>query len=115
MVMARDTDMQGTAFGSNTGNINAKKTSAKEHRMLISNREKAGITGVNDVVSFDPDEVILEIDTGILNIKGSNLHVNRLSVDKGELDIDGKIDSITYSDSNSLKRRNESLVSRLFR
>ena len=48
-------------------------------------------------------------------IKGHDLHVNRLSVDKGELDISGTIEGINYSDVNSYAKKSESLLSRLFK
>ena len=47
--------------------------------------------------------------------EGDDLHVNRLTLDKGEVDIDGKIDSFTYSDVASSGGKSESLLSRLFR
>ena len=50
----------------------------------------------------------------MLLIKGKDLHVNRLSLEKGEVDIAGKIDALSYSDvSNSHK--GESLLGRIFR
>jgi len=48
-------------------------------------------------------------------IRGNELHVNRLTLEKGEVDVDGKIDSLTYSDSNSYSKSGESLISRLFK
>ena len=48
-------------------------------------------------------------------IKGDDLHVNRLTLDKGEVDIDGKIDSFTYSDVAAGSAKGESLLSKLFR
>ena len=51
----------------------------------------------------------------MLMIKGDDLHVSRLTLEKGEVDIDGKIDSFTYSDVAGAGHKNESLLSRLFR
>ena len=48
-------------------------------------------------------------------IKGDELHVSRLTLEKGEVDIDGRIDSLTYSDAGGAARKNESLLARLFR
>ena len=48
-------------------------------------------------------------------IKGNELHVNRLTLDKGEVDVDGRIDSFTYSEQSSLGSKGESLLSRLFK
>ena len=66
-------------------------------------------------MSFDENEIILETDQGMLMIKGNELHVNRLTLDKGEVDVDGRIDSFTYSEQSSLGSKGESLLSRLFK
>lgn len=88
---------------------------AKAHKIMMDNRRKAEITGVSDVISFDLNTILLETDYGMVTIKGSNLHVNRLSVEKGEIDIDGKIDGITYSELNSYAKKGESFISRMFK
>ena len=50
------------------------------------------------MLSFDLNEILLETEQGMLMVKGANLHVNRLSLEKGEVDISGGIDSLAYSD-----------------
>lgn len=70
----------------------------KSHKLNLLNRSLGVITGVKDVVSFDLNEIILDTEQGLLMIKGMNLHVKRLLVEKGEVEIDGKIDSFLYSD-----------------
>ena len=72
-------------------------------------------TEETDVISFDLKTIVLETVCGMMVIKGHDLHVNRLSVDKGELDISGTIDGINYSDVNSYAKKSESLLSRLFK
>ena len=57
----------------------------------------------------------METEQGMLMIKGMELHVNRLTLDKGEVDIDGRIDSFTYSEQSSMSAKGESLLSRLFK
>ena len=81
----------------------------------MTNRRTCAINGVSDVLSFDVHEILLETEQGMLMIKGDELHVNRLTLDKGEVDIDGRIDSFTYSDQNLAGHKNESLLNRLFR
>lgn len=89
--------------------------SARMHKVTMTNRRTCTINGVNDVLSFDVHEILLETEQGMLMIKGDELHVNRLTLDKGEVDIDGKIDSFTYSDVAGNGHKNESLLSKLFR
>ncbi len=73
------------------------------------------LTGITDVISFDLNKVVLETEYGLMTIKGSDLHVNRLSVEKGELDIDGKVEALVYSQSQGLAKKNETFMGRLFK
>ena len=90
-------------------------SASRMHKISLSNRRTCTINGVSDVLSFDIHEVLLETEQGILMIKGNDLHVNRLTLDKGEADIEGRIDSLTYSDAQVTGQKSESLLSRLFR
>lgn len=92
-----------------------EKQYSKAHKLMLSNRRTGTITGVSDVISFDITEVLLETEQGMLMIKGADLHVNRLTLEKGEIDIEGKIDSFAYSDVNSYQKQGESLIGRLFK
>ena len=85
------------------------------HKIMISNRKTGVLNGVVDVLSFDVGEILLETELGMLMIKGNDLHVNRLTLEKGEIDIEGKIDSLTYSDVKTASKQNESLLGRLFK
>ena len=87
----------------------------QSHRLNMMDRESMTVTGVKDVMSFDETEVLLETGMGMLTVRGSGLHVNRLTLEKGEVDVAGKIDSLTYADVGTDKRQGESLLSRLFR
>ncbi|MGN0143061.1 MAG: sporulation protein YabP [Roseburia sp.] len=92
-----------------------KNTVAKSHKVLLSNRQSGAFSGVVDVLSFDVAEILLETELGMLLIKGHDLHVNRLTLEKGEVDIEGRIDSLTYSDVKSAGKQAESLLGRLFK
>ena len=87
---------------------------AGQHRISLVNREVCAINGVSDVLSFDVGEVLLETEQGMLMVKGTDLHVNRLSVEKGEVDLSGNIESIAYSGVNQ-GGQNESFLSKLFK
>ena len=88
---------------------------AKIHKVLLSNRKSGSFSGVIDVLSFDVGEILLETEQGMLQIKGNDLHVNRLTLEKGEIDIAGRVDSLTYSDVNTYSKSNESFFGRLFK
>ena len=87
----------------------------QNHRLVINNRKTGTVTGVLDVLSFDLNEILLETEQGMLLIKGNDLHVKKLTLEKGEVDIEGKIDSFTYSELISEHRGGESWIGRLFR
>ena len=58
---------------------------AKMHKLVVNNRRTSMVTGVLDVLSFDLNEILLETEQGMLMVKGTDLHVNRLNVEKGEV------------------------------
>ena len=87
----------------------------KPHKLLLTNRRTCNISGVNDVLSFDVNEILLETEQGMLTIKGTDLHVNRIALDKGEVDFEGRIDSMGYSEITDFQRTGASLLSRLFK
>ena len=86
-----------------------------QHRMVVNNRKSCSLTGVIDVVAFDEGEGILETDMGVLMTKGHDLHVKRLDLEKGEVDIEGRMDSFFYSEQKNLAAKGESFFGRLFR
>lgn len=98
------------------GDMEDLSTGSKgQHKMAVTGRKLCSLTGVVDAVSFDLSEILLETDLGMLMIKGSDLHVKRLTLEKGEVDLEGRIDSLTYSDHTTLAAKGESLLGRLFK
>ena len=87
----------------------------KSHKLILNNRRTGSFTGILDVLSFDVGEILLETELGMLQIKGADLHVNRLSLEKGEIDLEGRIDSFQYSEVSDFKKGGETLLNRLFR
>lgn len=84
------------------------------HKFILNQRNTCTMTGVTDVLSFDINEIMLETTLGVLMIRGKDLHVNRLTLEKGEVDLSGTIDSLQYSDMSKMKSRKEPLLTRLF-
>ena len=91
-----------------------KISSGRLHRLVLSDRHTGSVTGVNDVVSFDENEIVLDTDMGLLTVRGKELHVKRLTLEKGELDLEGQVDSLNYSSNAALKRSGDSFLNRLF-
>ena len=92
-----------------------ERAAQKVHKVMLSNRRSGVLNGIIDVLSFDVGEILLETEQGMLMIKGSDLHVNRLSLEQGEIDIEGRIDSLAYSDAGSVAKQGESFLGRLFK
>lgn len=91
-----------------------QSTTRQPHRLVLENRKKSMISGVQDVQSFHEQEILLLTEEGKLRIKGEGLHVKRLNLEKGEADIEGKINSLIYLSRNTPKKE-EKLLKRMFR
>jgi len=61
------------------------------HSLMLENRQNGRITGVKDIKSFDEKEILLFTQAGKLVIKGEQLHVKQLDLEKGEVDLEGKV------------------------
>ena len=84
------------------------------HKIVLNNRRTGNFTGILDVLSFDINEILLETEMGMLHIKGKDLHVNRLNLEKGEADIEGEIDAMTYSDVPETFGKGSGIFNRIF-
>ena len=84
------------------------------HKISLNNRSGGVITGVKDVGYYDINDKILDTYKGMLMIKGKNLHVKKLLVEKGEVEITGKIDSFLYSNIEEPGKK-EGLLGRLLK
>jgi sporulation protein YabP len=85
----------------------------KPHQMIWKDRKQGSLTGVVDVVSFDESMILLETELGMLTLKGKDLHISRLTLEAGEVEMEGTIDSMVYSGSGPVKRGK--LLGRMFR
>lgn len=85
------------------------------HKMVMGERSRLQMTGVEDVVSFDASEIILKTVCGLLLIRGRELHMSRLSLEKGEVNVEGTVDSLSYSDTGKNGMKQERLLGRLFK
>jgi len=69
------------------------------HHMILDSRNRLSVSGVYDVESFDENGVICKTSQGALLIRGSNLRVDKLSLEGGELAVEGLVNSLTYEDN----------------
>ncbi len=81
------------------------------HKLSLDGRSQLSVSGVTDVESFDEETVVLETTRGLLIIRGRGLHLQMLSLDGGQVAVDGTVDSLTYEDDAPTG----GFLSRLFR
>ncbi len=90
-----------------------ERKSVKPHSIVWEDRKKGSATGVTDVLSFDENSIVLETEQGRLTVKGKDLHIDKLMLEQGEVEMEGCMDSLTYSGSNPAKKG--TIMKRLFR
>lgn len=86
-------------------------TVRRPHSVILEERTKLTVTGVDEVLSFDEGEVAMRTSRGSLIVRGSELHVGKLAIDTGELGIDGTVTELVYEDE---QQRGEGFWARLF-
>ena len=91
-----------------------QKQEVGAHKLSLIGRKSLSLTGVKEVVSFDAKEVILETVQGMLLLRGDEMNVTRLLVEQGEVDLEGRIDSLIYTERGKGAKRSESFAKRLF-
>lgn len=85
----------------------------KPHNVILENRKRMALTGVLDIDSFNEQGVIVLTEQGVLIIKGTDLHINKLSIESGDVTVDGEIASLTYTDVHD--KKTGSIIRGLFR
>ena len=82
--------------------------------LVLENRNKLSISGVNDVLSFDDQLIVMDTELGLLTCKGENLKITKLNIDTAEVIVEGQISNLSYS-NNSKKEQERSLFSKIFK
>src|SRR3954463_13973749 len=95
-------------------NASFSKGTVQEHDVIMKGRRLLDITGVKQVESFDNEEFLLETVMGFLAIKGENLQMKNLDVDRGIVSIKGKIFDLVYIDEHNGEKA-KGFFSKLFR
>ncbi len=93
-------------------NINANPNIVQN--LVLENRGKLSVSGVNDVLSFDDQVVMVDTELGLLTVKGENIRINKLSLDTAEVIIEGEISSLAYS-QNKQEKSTGTILSKIFK
>lgn len=81
------------------------------HKLTLDGRGRLSVSGVSDVESFDEQMVVLMTTRGTLVVRGEQLHLEMLSLEGGEVRLEGMVDSLVYEADS----REGGFFSRLFR
>lgn len=86
----------------NSGSIT--RAGIGQHMVYLDKRKNAQISGVSEVCSFHENEIILRTDAETMVINGEGLHVGKLLLDEGKVEVTGRIDSLVYESPKVLRR-----------
>ena len=70
------------------------------HHVILEEREQLVISGVEEVESFDESTILLTTAQGALEIQGEGLHIEKLSLDGGDLKVEGRVNALVYGEEN---------------
>ena len=88
------------------------RSAERGHNVIMENRRKISVSGVEDVMSFDEGEIVMGTAMGVLILHGRELRIEKLSLDSGDVVIEGSADRLEYEDDS---RVSGGLFSRLFK
>jgi len=90
---------------------NGHAHSGAAHTVTLEEREHLCVSGVEEVESFDENTIVMDTVAGALVVRGSGLHIEQLSLDGGQLRVEGQVESLTYEEDAGGRG---GLLSRLF-
>lgn len=70
---------------------------AAVNHIILENRRKLSVSGISDVDSYDDKMIQLSIGEELLTITGSDLKIMKMSVETGEIAVEGFVDGCVYS------------------
>ncbi len=82
------------------------------HNIIMENRSKISISGVENAESYNESEVVLHTSKGILIIKGEGMNLSKLNLDSGEITVNGRIVVLEYSEP---KKSSGSFLAKIFK
>ena len=73
------------------------------HHIILEEREQLSVSGVEEVESFDENTIVMLTNRGTLIVRGEELHIEKLSLDGGDLKVEGRVNALIY-DTDSRER-----------
>ena len=84
-----------------TSNNGEEKKIRKIHNVVLYNRRQMTVSGVVRVDNFNENIIVLVTEANQMTVEGFNLHISKLSLETGDMNIDGDITGIFYTDDTS--------------
>lgn len=95
--------------------MNERSQSSRNQNIILENREKLSISGVEHVDNFNDNSIIVVTNKGVLTIKGHSLNISKLNLDDGNVRIEGTINGIVFSDKGMPNSKGGGLLSKMFK
>ena len=76
-----------------------QKLPAKKHTLSMEDRSRLNVSGVEDVESFDENMIVMSTVQGELTVRGEGLHIDKISLDVGDLTVKGSISELSYEEA----------------
>lgn len=86
---------------------------SSEHHISLRNRKRMDVTAVKAMERFDTEEFFVRTGQGFLTIKGTDLRIVHLDVDKGMLSLEGLVESVHYNEDGG-KDATKGILQKLF-
>ena len=87
-----------------------EESMAGVHHLTLEDRERLTVSGVEEVESFDEATIVMVTAQGVLVVRGEGLHIEKLSLDGGDLKVEGRVNALIYGEE---RRERGGLFSRL--
>ena len=109
--------------GKETMNIYEKESYMKQkpstllghHQVMMKERKLMDVTGITKLLSFDSELFTIDTTMGILTVRGMDLELKNLDLEKGELSIIWYITGYEYDDFQTVGEDSKGIFSKLFR
>ena len=88
-----------------------RRIAGREHKVIIEGRRRTAISAVEDVDSFNENEIIFLTSMGMMTVLGEDLHIAKLNLEEGQLVIEGSIQSLDEEE----RMKHKGVFSRVFK
>ena len=92
--------------------MDKQNQSAMPQNRILEGRKKLSVSGVLDIDSFDEASAVIFTNLGLIEVKGSDIHMNKLNLESGEIVLEGNFDSVVYPDESAGKTK-QSFLSKI--